>query len=127
MTLAELRAKLTAADKILHGKASIGVLIATLVIAVIGYFLGLHPVSIMIMEGGFLAAWSVEGTQWFDNYKAKQRGETPPHDVSALDAFFSHLAPLVFVIILEVARFLGHLPAWMNVFQSDRVPFWMSF
>lgn len=126
MSLSELKAMLFAPDKILHGKASVGVLIGTIVIAIVGYLLGLHPVSIMILEGGFMAALSVEGTQWYDNKKAKERGDPPPHEVSVLDAFFSTLAPLVAVIVLEVVRALGQLPPWLAVFSTDRVPFWMS-
>jgi len=126
MSFKTILATLTAPDKVLHGKGSIGVLLLSIAILFVGYQVGLHPVSIMLLEGGLLAAISVEGTQWFDNKNAKARGEAPPHEVSALDAFFSTLAPLVAVIAIEVARFLGVLPTVFNALQSNKLPPWLT-
>lgn len=125
MTLSDIKAKLTAPDKILHGKASVGVLVAAIAIVIVGYMLGLHPVSIMLLEAGVLAAAAVEGAQWHDNKLATDQGRPATRDVSALDAFYSTLAPLVAVVALEVVRWLGKLPEWLNVFTTDRLPFWM--
>lgn len=124
--LTTLKTKFLAPDKIVHGKGSIGVLIGIIAIAFFGYHLGLHPVSIMMLEGGLLAAASVEGTQWYTNKSDKANGLEPRHEVSLLDAFFSTLAPLAMVILIEVLRYFHQLPAWMNVFTSDKLPVWLT-
>src|SRR5579862_2428609 len=80
MTLKDIVAQITAPDKILHMKASVAVLIGTFALISVLAYIGLHPVSIMLLISGWAAGGAVEFTQWMDNREADANNQPHPHD-----------------------------------------------
>lgn len=117
--------KFIPSDKILHGVMSFVVLFGTVLFIAACYGIGLSALSTMVLVGGWMSGFSVEGSQYAENQGVEANGQSPMHDVSFLDATASAFACTLFAVIYEGLRAFHLLPAWANI-SWDRVPFWMS-
>lgn len=102
----------TAADKQIHMRAGMLVLLGSLAFVILSFLLNLHPVAVAVMLSGISAGVSVEYSQRADNISAIAQGRTPVHDVSFWDAFASALACIVISVILQILAWTDILPPW---------------
>ena len=113
-TLNKIFGKWLAPDKILHLVASFGVMLFIIALVVVMTIFGIHPLAQTFVVGGVCAAFSVEGTQWFDNRNAAKRGDPPPHEVSMADAVASFFWPVVVAVIIQALFVTGYLQPMLD-------------
>lgn len=101
---------LFAPDKITHFKYGIIAAVVCVIASFLGSALGLMPITVILLIGGWGSGLAVEATQYQDNKKAEAEGLPPPHGVEFLDAFASALACTILAVGLEVVRYFGTLP-----------------
>lgn len=99
-----------AKDKIDHLKAGLIVLAITLLFGLAGLNAGVHPLTLIVLAGGFGAGAAVEFAQRDSNRRLLAQGLQPIHEVSRADLLASVAAALVAMVALEVAHSYRLLP-----------------